>query len=1468
MGERKIRYRAYKKGKFWVYAAVLTSIPVFGITGGRALAESSDVPEEMQSETTALITTSQTTSTSSEAEASLSNTTITTNTETMLNPSDAETSSTKEVPTTTSTEARSTSEPQATNPNMPALSDNQMVWSFNKSANDQTSQELTQTGAIEGKSGDYAGIHIDASQTGAKFSPRLNDTQINAGTTFRIPIITNKYGVELELLLSGGTTKLTSSLGTLHFSNSPVSLLLPAQEEDTYFDLTFNQTTYLSQLIVRYKSAPIVFPGTPDNLQAIPTIWGLTAANNQLVSSQGDTKETAGIKIDTRTNGAKFSPRANDTQVNAGTILYIPIAKNQNGAHLSLSLSGGSSSLLTSQGAITNQSGTIAISIPASEEDSYFAITFTQNSYLNKIQLTYDNAPVAFPGVPENVSAKDSNWDLTISGGNRPNAQATKELTYQGIKIDASNGKFSPRDTDTQINAGTILYIPLAQDPAGASLVLKGNNYNNLSIKLDGTEINLGTEVLLSTAENRFAKLEFISRDGSNGSAYLTSISIDYASDNTETYHTVTVGVNGKYQSIQEALDKNTSSLKDHLVLEIQPGDYYEKVTVTKPGVIFKNADTEGSGKVVIRASYYSSNRFDANGVFQPKDAFDLGTDQSATVTIAASGTGFSAYGITFQNDYNISEHLGKNDQTPAVAFNSKADKINLQDCSFIGRQDTLYLQGSGNRVLIENSYIEGTVDFIFGNADAYIKDSRIYMAYFSGRKSGYFTAPNTSKTNVGFVFDNVHIDVSEQYPSDATISLGRPWQTEIATETIRTKAGTTVLQSYDKEQKNPIYLTTGSASTFINSKMSDKIVANRWSVWTRKDAKGNLVDVTYHPDVRFTEFNSQAFDGSLLETRTLPLGQMLTGDSSQYLTKLLHEMRMGDGLGEWNIFPLTHGKGSVIVTYKDDSTGQVLHSQTLLGEYGNRSDYQTTATIQTYLDANYTLISDDFPKDLVFTRLNKGQVFEIRLKHRTEVTEDTRVVTRTIHYSLANGTKVSEDYTVHLRFTRQATKDFVTGSISYSDWQTLDGNAFHSVTSPILIGYTPNPKQVDKLSHVTAETASSEITVTYIPKTVKARVNYIDDTNGKTLSSIRLSGLFGSQSDYKTNAAIQKYEARGYLLISDNFPTDGNIFTQEKETIFEIRLGHRFSSSQEIRTVSQIISYHFENGKVAAPSYQAALSFIRTLTRDEVTGKISYGAWQDVNGNRFEAVISPTLTGYTAKQTQIKALDNISGNSSDIKIKVIYIANEEKALINFIDDTNGKTVLTRILVGKYGTKAAYNLSSDIKKLIKQGYIITHNQYPSKGFTFDQDGYIKIFQVHLGHGAVVVNAANPGKPGTPLNSGSSVKWPIGTDRLSLTKAITRTIDYRYSDGRTAAKSKQQILTFQRELILDKVTGQIIKDGGWKAMSGKNTFTSVTSPKLKHYLADKKSVAPIYNVAVTESNLREVVTYTALPRKKK
>ena len=52
-------------------------------------------------------------------------------------------------------------------------------------------------------------------------------------------------------------------------------------------------------------------------------------------------------------------------------------------------------------------------------------------------------------------------------------------------------------------------------------------------------------------------------------------------------------------------------------MLKITPGDYREKITVTKPGVTFANADVTAKRAVTIRASYYSSNTFDADGKFR-----------------------------------------------------------------------------------------------------------------------------------------------------------------------------------------------------------------------------------------------------------------------------------------------------------------------------------------------------------------------------------------------------------------------------------------------------------------------------------------------------------------------------------------------------------------------------------------------------------------------------------------------------------------------------------------------------------------------------------------------------------------------------------------------------------------------------------------------------------------------------------
>lgn len=238
------------------------------------------------------------------------------------------------------------------------------------------------------------------------------------------------------------------------------------------------------------------------------------------------------------------------------------------------------------------------------------------------------------------------------------------------------------------MNAGTILYIPVAQAEGGATVTVKGQLYGP-TLKLDGTDIATGTAVTIATDSTRYVPL---SVEGT-GSLYLTGIAIDYAVGSpAATSHTVTVGPNGQYRTIQAALDANDSSETDRLVLKITPGDYREKITVTKPGVTFANADVTAKRAVTIRASYYSSNTFDADGKFVPQDEFDLGTNKCATVTIGAGATGFSAYGITFQNDYNVVDHTAAGEQTPAVALNTQADKVYLKNSRIIGRQDTLYV--------------------------------------------------------------------------------------------------------------------------------------------------------------------------------------------------------------------------------------------------------------------------------------------------------------------------------------------------------------------------------------------------------------------------------------------------------------------------------------------------------------------------------------------------------------------------------------------------------------------------------------------------------------------------------------------------------------------------------------------------------------------------------------------------------
>lgn len=122
-----------------------------------------------------------------------------------------------------------------------------------------------------------------------------------------------------------------------------------------------------------------------------------------------------------------------------------------------------------------------------------------------------------------------------------------------------------------------------------------------------------------------------------------------------------------------------------------------------------------------------------------------------------------------------------------AVALHVEGDRCTVTGCRLIGNQDTLYLAKGTSRQYYKNCYIEGTTDFIFGEATA-IFDHCVIKSLISS----FITAAATTKRQAyGFVF--LHCKLIAD--TGATrVYLGRPWRPYARTVYIDTEMGSQIL--------------------------------------------------------------------------------------------------------------------------------------------------------------------------------------------------------------------------------------------------------------------------------------------------------------------------------------------------------------------------------------------------------------------------------------------------------------------------------------------------------------------------------------------------------------------------------------------------------------------------------------------------------------------------------------------------
>jgi polygalacturonase len=275
-----------------------------------------------------------------------------------------------------------------------------------------------------------------------------------------------------------------------------------------------------------------------------------------------------------------------------------------------------------------------------------------------------------------------------------------------------------------------------------------------------------------------------------------SQLPVDYvvdpaAQENGKTvFHRVQAAIN------QAVIDSGSLVLraqhKARIYILLKPGVYRELLYVPAtpiPITLYSNDSNAANTKIsaslhaALLGSAYVA-RFGAQFSGLDEAILDMFNSLKERPVVGTSGTaiawiksnGFQAKNMTFENAYNKEKvepgvecpnsTCGATAGTaPAVVVHHQAvalmldgaDKVQFENVRVLGFQDTLYLKSpeiaKTVRSFFNKSYIEGNVDFIFGDTTAYFYQSEIKS--LGDRSTSYVTAPNTNyKSKYGFVFN------------------------------------------------------------------------------------------------------------------------------------------------------------------------------------------------------------------------------------------------------------------------------------------------------------------------------------------------------------------------------------------------------------------------------------------------------------------------------------------------------------------------------------------------------------------------------------------------------------------------------------------------------------------------------------------------------------------------------------------
>jgi pectinesterase len=212
---------------------------------------------------------------------------------------------------------------------------------------------------------------------------------------------------------------------------------------------------------------------------------------------------------------------------------------------------------------------------------------------------------------------------------------------------------------------------------------------------------------------------------------------------------TVALDGSGDFTTIQAAIESCKSFPDARITVFVKNGIYHEKVVIpsfnTKLSIIGESVEKT----IISFGDFFNKINRGRNSTF-------------FTYTLLVEADDFYAENLTIEN---LAGSVGQ-----AVALHVEGDRCVFRNCRILGNQDTLYTAGANNRIYFAGCYIEGTTDFIFGEATVLFDSCTV-----CSKANSYVTAASTVKGKAfGFVFRNCKLTAA---PGINKVYLGRPWR-------------------------------------------------------------------------------------------------------------------------------------------------------------------------------------------------------------------------------------------------------------------------------------------------------------------------------------------------------------------------------------------------------------------------------------------------------------------------------------------------------------------------------------------------------------------------------------------------------------------------------------------------------------------------------------------------------------------